>query len=578
MKRIIIFLLLVSNLVFAQTTPVIPAKTNNLINDFANILTNEQEEDLRTLSRSIQSESSAQIVLVTTDDLDKDYPIEQFSIDLAQSWGIGQRDSDNGMLILICPKNHKARMEVGYGLEGVLTDAYTRQLQADYFKPNFRNNDFHKGIREAMVEIKKAISPEAQEQLRMLEQQRQRESEEATAAFLNFLLWFVIIAVAAGLIGYLIYRAVEEKRKIAEEKRQKEERERREKERVKNTAENHQHSLNTLAKNSIKSLTEMGNFHNAALVLTKVKDIHINVTKALEDATYQEYESLCRPAAIEIDALSKSLINNFNIKKTVEANHNALLLGYQNVIHQTSIAAKAIERIKKIYDADVLNRNLNSFIANTSNIDKDFDDLINLSRTAVAALETGNFATAERDSKNIMLSFNHYQTLNQEVFNKEKEIQNAIADLQAYNKGSNNITQTVSEVVDYFKKHSSQLSSSLKTSWNTFSSQNSNFKVNPFATNPITELARVNTFLESLRTYLKKAKAEIQAIADAIAKKKREEEEEERRRLKKIRDAAIVTASYESSRRSSDDDNNRSSNSDSFGGGSFGGGGSSSDW
>lgn len=573
--------MLISNLAIAQTTPVIPAKTNNLINDFANILTDEQEEDLRALSRSIQSESSAQVVLVTTDDVDKDYPIEQFSIDLAQSWGIGQRDSDNGLLILICPKNHKARMEVGYGLEGILTDAYTRRLQADHFKPNFRNNDFHKGIREAMVEIKHAISPEAKEQMRMLEQQRQKESEEATAAFLNFLLWAVIILVSGGLVGYFIYRTVEERRRIAEEKRKKEERERWEKERIKNNAENCEHGFYTLAKNAIKSLIEMSGFYNAHEVLLQVNDIHTKVANDLKDAIYQDYEKICRAAATQIDTLSKTLINNYNIKKAVEANHNSLLLDYQNVIHQNSIAVKAVERIKKLYDANILadSREVNNFIDNTSDIDNIIKTLIDHSRAAVALLEVGDFAKASIDSKNVMTTFEHYKTLNQLVFSKEKEIQNSIADLQAFNKGNNSITLKVNDVVKYYKNNATQLSETLKRSWNTFASQNSDFRVNPFSTNPIVELKRVNTFIESLNNYLTKAKAEIKAIADAIAKKKREEEEaeeEERRRLRRIAEAAIVTSTYERSRR--DDDNNRSSNSDSFGGGSFGGGGSSSDW
>ena len=153
-----LFFLFITFFGFAQE-PFYPDKTNRYINDFANVIPDDKEEELNDICKNIEKQSSAQVVVITTNNVEKEYPIELYSIQLAKKWGIGQKGIDNGLLILICPNNRKSRIEVGYGLEGILTDVLTKRIQDQNFKPNFRKGDFYTGIKQVLISIKSEIDP-----------------------------------------------------------------------------------------------------------------------------------------------------------------------------------------------------------------------------------------------------------------------------------------------------------------------------------------------------------------------------------------------------------------------------------
>ena len=117
------------------------------VNDFANVINSSDEETIFNIASSLYTESgnSTQVVVVTIDSLNG-YSIEEYANELFNTWGIGDKKKDDGVLILLSVGDRESRIEVGYGLEGVLTDSGTGIIQDEYMIPYYKNNDFSKGI------------------------------------------------------------------------------------------------------------------------------------------------------------------------------------------------------------------------------------------------------------------------------------------------------------------------------------------------------------------------------------------------------------------------------------------------
>jgi uncharacterized protein len=96
-------------------------KPQGYVNDFANVLSAAAKEKLTALCTEVDQRAKAQIAIVTIASLE-DQPVEEFSINLATQWGIGPKQKDRGVLILFATNDHQYRIEVGYGLEGILPD------------------------------------------------------------------------------------------------------------------------------------------------------------------------------------------------------------------------------------------------------------------------------------------------------------------------------------------------------------------------------------------------------------------------------------------------------------------------
>ncbi len=100
------------------------------------------------LSQQLQAHENAtgnQLVVATVKDL-QGYPIEQFGYQLGRHWGIGEKDKNNGVILLVARAERKIRIEVGYGLEGTLTDAISSNIIHTVIEPAFKKGQFEKGI------------------------------------------------------------------------------------------------------------------------------------------------------------------------------------------------------------------------------------------------------------------------------------------------------------------------------------------------------------------------------------------------------------------------------------------------
>ncbi|MFW3341020.1 TPM domain-containing protein [Aliarcobacter butzleri] len=158
MKKIIIFLLLILNFLNADISQYFPKLEGRVI-DEANLLSPEVKKDINNILKNEENKSSNQIVVVILNSLNG-YSIEEFSYQLGRFWGIGQKDKNNGVLLVVSMKEREIRIEVGYGLEGALTDKISHEIINYTIKPNFKATQYELGILKAVNEIIKATQGE----------------------------------------------------------------------------------------------------------------------------------------------------------------------------------------------------------------------------------------------------------------------------------------------------------------------------------------------------------------------------------------------------------------------------------
>lgn len=166
--KILFLLLLVPVLLLAQDDDLpnpITSPSPRLVNDFSNTFTSEQREDLERILLAYNDSTSTQIYVVTVDDL-KGYDISDYAARLGQKWGIGQKDKNNGVLILIKPRigNERGRVFIatGYGVEHILTDGRVGRIIDQYMIPYLQNGDYYNATKGAIGAIIKYLSGEFQ--------------------------------------------------------------------------------------------------------------------------------------------------------------------------------------------------------------------------------------------------------------------------------------------------------------------------------------------------------------------------------------------------------------------------------
>ena len=160
MKKIIILLLFIFSFLNADITQYFPKLEGRVI-DQANLLSPDVKKDIDGILKKQEKETSNQIVVVILNSLNG-YTIEEFSYQLGRFWGIGQKDKNNGILLVVSMEEKKVRIEVGYGLEGALTDKIAHEIINYTIKPNFKANQYELGILKAVNEIMAAIKGEYQ--------------------------------------------------------------------------------------------------------------------------------------------------------------------------------------------------------------------------------------------------------------------------------------------------------------------------------------------------------------------------------------------------------------------------------
>lgn len=150
MKRLLIFLVFLTSVslyVYAQDTERNPAqsKVRAYVTDEASVLSSSEISSLETKLANFEKETSNQVVVYIVQSLNGE-SLEETSYEIAQKNGIGQKGKDNGVLLFIAISDRKLRIEVGYGLEGALTDALSNQIIRKEITPYFKQGKYYEGI------------------------------------------------------------------------------------------------------------------------------------------------------------------------------------------------------------------------------------------------------------------------------------------------------------------------------------------------------------------------------------------------------------------------------------------------
>ena len=168
--------------------PSFPALSGRVV-DSANILNAAEESSLTQALQQHETETANQLVIVTLTDL-QGYAIEDYANRLGRHWQIGQEGNDNGAMLIVAQSERKVRIEVGYGLEGALTDALTSNIIQTVILPRFRSGQFPAGIAAGTIAMIETLNGEYEP----------RPTTTKTDARVQAIFFFIFIAVVIYIL------------------------------------------------------------------------------------------------------------------------------------------------------------------------------------------------------------------------------------------------------------------------------------------------------------------------------------------------------------------------------------------
>jgi uncharacterized protein len=177
------------SVLYAQ--PKVP-QLDHWANDITNTLTSSELNTLNFNLKTYQDSTSNQLVFLMIPTLDN-YPLEYYSMDVAEKNKIGTKEHDNGALFLIVKNDRKMRIEVGYGLEGVLPDALCSSIIRNVVAPHFRKDEYYAGITDGLSAMISAIAGEYKADKNV--SNNDRDKGFSGAGTLIFIIFFIIMSI-----------------------------------------------------------------------------------------------------------------------------------------------------------------------------------------------------------------------------------------------------------------------------------------------------------------------------------------------------------------------------------------------
>lgn len=206
----ILFGLMVSFSLFAQPVNSLVHDNSSLIDDYANIYTPQQKQELYNILKPFFD--TVQIVVVTVNSLDG-MDKQEYATKLFNRWGVGSK-SNNGLLLLIAPKERKSFAATGKGIQGELTDLQAARLQRELMVPEFKNKNYFEGTKKVLLAYIDVLSPSAKE---YREKQEQADIVQTTKMFYGFM-YVILFGACMAMILLLIrsYRRAKSKKRERE--------------------------------------------------------------------------------------------------------------------------------------------------------------------------------------------------------------------------------------------------------------------------------------------------------------------------------------------------------------------------
>jgi uncharacterized protein len=166
-------------------------KPKGLINDFANVIPQSYEQKLVRITSELLNKAGTPVVVVTMPDIGgEDY--NEYANRLYEAWGIGKKGEDKGVLIFVAIKERKMRIEVGYGLEGIIPDGLAGEIRDRYMIPYLKQNKFGEGLLKGTAAVSQIIAKDAGVKLTGQVPVRAPKKRKSRASFIPLLLIFFL--------------------------------------------------------------------------------------------------------------------------------------------------------------------------------------------------------------------------------------------------------------------------------------------------------------------------------------------------------------------------------------------------
>ncbi len=179
-------------------TPNFPPLTGRIV-DQANILSASDRAEIETALKAHDAKSTDQVVVVTVRSLEG-VPIEDYGYQLGRFWKIGQAGTNNGALLIVAPNDRKVRIEVGRGLEPILTDTMSKLIIDNAILPAFRRGDFPAGVKAGVRDVIATLQGDAEEVKKRAKSVRKPPDIQIDLGQLLFILFWI------GVVGYSIWQ------------------------------------------------------------------------------------------------------------------------------------------------------------------------------------------------------------------------------------------------------------------------------------------------------------------------------------------------------------------------------------
>ena len=589
MKKFLFLLLFIPSILFgADLTPT------GWVNDYANLLTTEQVNSLNNKIANFERQTDIELTFAIVSTLE-DRDIESYANDLFKQWGVGKKDRNNGLLVVIAPNERKWRVEVGYGLEAYLTDYQSQELAEGNFKPNFRAGNYFAGIDAFVDATTKHLGTSTWEDRLAYKAKEEKASHEAMVNF-----WWGFLYVVLSIIGLIIIVVafVKFKAKIEREKAfkaKKDDRLASYKEKV-DLINNklRSYKLNVITVDSAL-LSLISNSKDDSELTT---NFNTAINSLLPHADLIQTISEVNSNLSELDRVYNSLNRNEKRINITETKKQEFTLDPHSTIGSLKSTLAQVKRSislfndksERISEFDKLvavgvfaTEGINEWVAESARkfegkeYTTDPSTMSNYStKLRQAALQFNSVDKSFDNLDNMKNSYSTYKFIQDDFYSylnkvsdKNKQHESMVSALRSSKSTLDNHNSKLNRYLT-----ESDVSSSTKTSIKSFIGGMIAFKVTSDVLSSFKDFTSMTSQAEKLAS---KAQSDIdeeerkrRKKREDEARKKREEEEEDDRR----RRAAYSSSSFSSSSSSSDS----GSSFGGFGGGDSGGGGSSGSW
>ena len=192
---LMLLLLLISAPLFAIEVPALKGR----VNDYAKIIRDSDEREIEEYLAALDQSTGIQLAVLTMPSLEGD-DIASFGIRVADKWKLGDKDKDNGAILIVAYAEHDLRIEVGDGLEGSLTDAKCGLILRNVIVPEFKNGDYSEGIRKGLMNMGGLASGDESAVSRSVREGNSDSSSDNAIVYIICFIWLMLFffCVAAG--------------------------------------------------------------------------------------------------------------------------------------------------------------------------------------------------------------------------------------------------------------------------------------------------------------------------------------------------------------------------------------------